>query len=272
VWEGQEASIRPQVNPTAYDLMLRAIPAVYRLDEAGFRQAGALLEQALALDPTNAGCHSWLAHWYLFLVGQGWATNSAVAAQRADQLSQQAIILDPGDARGFTVAGHVRAFLHKDAQAAQWLHDRAIALNPSLAMAWCYSGLAHSYLGQHTEAIRRIQRAQHLSPFDPHGFFFDMALEMPYLLTGQYEEAARAGRRARSLNPTLSSTYKGLLSALGHLRATAEATTVRQALMQLEPRFSVRDAIDRSPLSRQEDISRYAEGLRMAGVPERSKD
>ena len=64
-------------------------------------------------------------------------------------MSQQAVILDPGDARGFTVAGHVRAFLHKDAEAALWLHERAIALNPNLALAWCYSGLAHCYLGQH---------------------------------------------------------------------------------------------------------------------------
>ena len=83
--------------------------------------------------------------------------------------SQQAIILDPGDARGFAVAGQVRAFLRKDAEAALWLHERAIDLNPNLAIAWCYSGLAHSYLGQHSEAICRIQHAQRLSPFDPHG-------------------------------------------------------------------------------------------------------
>lgn len=270
VWEGQEASIRPLVNPTAYDLMLRAIPALYRLDEIGFRAAGALLEQALSLDPSSAGCHSWLAHWYLFLVGQGWAPDMAAAGRRAEQLSQQAIILDPGDARGFTVAGHVRAFLHKDAQGALWLHDRAIALNPSLAMAWCYSGLAHSYLGQHAEAIRRIEHAQLLSPYDPHGFFFDMALGMPYLLMGQFEEAARAGRRARDLNPGLSSTYKGLLAALGHLGAVHEAAIVRQRLMALEPGFSVAKAVERSPLTRREDLNRYAEGLRLAGVPERT--
>jgi signal transduction histidine kinase/TolB-like protein len=271
VWEGQEAASRPQVDPTAYDLMLRAIPAIYRVDEVGFCQAGTLLERSLALDQSSAACHSWLALWYLFSHGQGWAPDADLAVERADSLSQQAVILDPGDARGFTVAGHVRAFLRKDAEAALWLHERAIALNPNLAMAWCYSGLAHSYLGQHAEAIRRIQHARHLSPHDPHGFFFDTSIEMPLLLTGQYEAAVDAGRQARDLNPGFSSAYKGLLAALGHLGARRRAIEVRKALLTLEPRFSVEAALMRSPMLRREDRDRYAEGLRLAGIPERSR-
>src|SRR5471030_495201 len=227
VWKGREVSSRPQVDPTAYELMLRAIPAIYRLDEPSFRGAGALLERALEMDPSNAACHSWLAHWYLFLIGQGWDTDLDQSIQRANELAQRAVMLDPSDARGFAVAGHVRAFLRKEALQALSLHERAIQLNPNFALAWCYSGLAHSYLGQHTEAIRRIEHARRLSPHDPHGFFFDMAMVMPYLLTGEYEGAARVGRRARDVHPGLSSTYKGLLAALGHLGVQGEATALR---------------------------------------------
>ena len=210
------------------------------MDEAGFREAGALLERSLALDPSSAVCHAWLAHWYFCLAGQGWATDIALAAERANSLSQQAVILDPGDARGFAVAGHVRAFLHKDAEAALWLHERAIDLNPNLAIAWCYSGLAHSYLGQHSEAIRRIQHAQRLSPFDPWSFFFDTALGMRVSLSPVSTKPPRSvGRRARDLNPGFSSTYRALLAALGHLGARQEAASVRKALMALEPGFSI---------------------------------
>ncbi|WP_428483459.1 ATP-binding protein [Rhodopila sp.] len=271
VWEGQEAASRPKIDPTAYDLMLRAIPAIYRLDQAQFRAAGPLLESALTLDPSNPACHSWLAYWHLLMVGQGWEADPTQAVQRAGHLAQRAVVLDPTDARGFAVAGHVRAFLHKEAQAALWLHERAIQLNPNLALAWCYSGLAHSYMGQHTEAIQRIQRAQQISPRDPHGFFFDMALVMPFLLTGEYEAAARLGRRARAVHPGFSSTYKGLLAALGQLHATREATPLRDELLRLEPAFSLREAAARSPLLQQQDLRRYVEGLRLAGVPERSR-
>jgi nitrogen-specific signal transduction histidine kinase/TolB-like protein/CheY-like chemotaxis protein len=270
VWEGEKAASRPQVDPTAYDLMLRAIPAIYRLDKTDFRAAGSLLERSLALDPSSAACHSWLAHWHLLSIGQGWSTDTAEAVRHADQLAQRAVVLDPGDARAFTVAGHIRAFLHREAREALGLHERAIALNPNLALAWCYSGLAHSYLGLHTDAIRHIQRARRLSPHDPHGFFFDMALVMPFLLTGDYEIAAQLGRRAREAHPGFSSTYKGLLSAVGKLGLASEAATLRNALLGLEPQFSVEEAISRSPLLRQEDLERYAEGLRLAGIPERS--
>ena len=271
VWEGERAASRPRVHPTAYDLMLRAIPAIYRLDQAGFRAAGSLLERSLDLDPSSAACHSWLAHWYLLLIGQGWAMDTADAIQRADQLARRAVVLDPGDARGFTVAGHVRAFLHREAEEAIGLHERAIALNPNLALAWCYSGLAHSYLGLHTDAIRHIQHARRLSPHDPHGFFFDMASMVPFLLTGDYETAAQLGRRARNAHPGFSSTYKGLLAALGNLGLASETAELRRELLVLEPQFSVQQAIMRSPLLRQEDRDRYAEGLRLSGIPERSE-
>ena len=271
VWEGLEAKSRPRVDPTAYDMMLRAIPAIYRLDEVAFRESGHLLEQSLALDAGSAACHSWLAHWHLLLLGQGWAADVEAAIQRADDLSKRAVLLDSGDARAFTVAGHVRAFLNKDAEGALGLHERAIALNPNMALAWCYSGLAHSYLGLHEEAIRRIQHAKRLSPHDPHVFFFDMALVMPFLLTGQFEAAAWTGRVARDHHPGLSSTYKGLLAALGHLGATREAAAVRKALMALEPHFSIRAAASRSPLARREDLNRYLQGLRLAGISERPK-
>ncbi len=270
VWEAMEARSRPRVDPDAYDMMLRAIPAIYRLDEVSFLEAGTLLERSRTLDPASAACHSWLAHWYLLALGQGWASDVPMAIQRARELSERAITLDPNDARGFAIAGHVRAFLQKDPEGARDLHERALALNLNLALAWCYSGLTHCYLGQHREAIRRVEHAKRLSPLDPHGFFFDTAMAMPLLLTGQYEATARMGRQARDRHPGLSSTHKLLLAALGHLGMRREAALVRKGLLLLEPDFSIAAALARSPLRRQEDLDCYLQGLRLAGVPERS--
>jgi hypothetical protein len=92
-----------------------------------------------------------------------------------------------------------------------------------------------------------------------------MALSLPYLLTGQYGMAAQCGRRALELHPGLSSTLKSLLSALGHLGADAETATIRQRLLELEPGFTVQEAIARSPFTRQEDLACFADG------PERSR-
>ena len=264
--ESRRAGLRPASSATAYDLVLRAIPALYRLDEAEFRAAGQALEKAVALDPDYAAAHAWWAYWHIFLVGQGWSAGRDMAMARAGELAERAVRLDPGDARALTIAGHVRAFLHKQVPEALELHDRALALNPNLPLAWVFSGLAHSYQGRHAEAIRRMAQARHLSPFDPNGFFFDMSMMIPHLLLGQFETVLELGRRAAAMNPTLSSTYKAQLSALGHLGQRDEAAAIRQRLRRLEPDFNLRTAAARTTLQRPEDNALYLTGLRLAGL------
>ena len=253
---------------TAQDLLLQALPAMYRLERESFLNARRLLELSLQADPGSSVAHGWLAYWDLLYVGQGWADDPRASTAEAARLAERAVNLDPGDARALTLAGHVRGFLSKHPEEGSALHERAIALNPNLALAWCFSGLAHSYLGRHDEALRRISIALRLSPSDPHGFFFDMALIMPHLLRADYTSAVDAGRRAIEINPYFSSAYKGYLSALGQLDRPREAAEVLHRLLTLEPGFSVREAVDRSPLSRPDDLARYAEGLRRAGLPE----
>ena len=266
--EGRRASSQPPRDAKAYDLLLRAIPAVYRLEEAEFRAAGETLAAAAALDPDYASVQAWWAYWHLCLLGQGWANEPGAAMARAGQLAERAVALDPSDARALTIAGHVRAFLHRQVEEAIQLHERALSLNPNLPLAWVFSGMAQAYAGHHEEAIRRVHKAQRLSPFDPHSFLFDMALMIPHLARGDYAVVVELGRRATALNAVFSSTQKGYLSALGHLGRTEEQAVVRERLLRLEPSFSVREAVLRSPLLRDEDRLRYAEGLRLAGLPE----
>lgn len=266
--EGERLNAAGARAPNAYELTLRAIPAIYRLERIGFEAAGRMLASATQLEPGNAAAHAWFAYWHLFLLGQAWADEPAAAACRAGELAELAVTLDPGDARALTLVGHVRAFGHRQPEQACALHDKALSLNPNLPLAWCCSGLAHAYVGRHDEGIRRITRAQQLSPDDPHAFFFDMALMMPYFLQHDFETACSLGRRALELNPGFSSTYKGYLATLGHLGQDQEAARVRERLLRLEPDFSVASAVARSPMTRQEDLLLYAEGLRHAGLRE----
>jgi DNA-binding SARP family transcriptional activator/TolB-like protein len=266
--EGRRNAATGSHDLTAQDLLLQALPAIYRMERDSFVRARRLLEMSLRADPGSSVAHGWLAYWDLLYVGQGWSDDPAASTAEAARLAERAVMLDPGDARALTLAGHVRGFLGKHPEEASALHERAIALNPNLALAWCFSGLAHSYLGRHEEGLRRINVALRLSPSDPHGFFFDMALIMPHLLRGDYPNAIEAGRRAIEMNPYFSSAYKGYLAALGLMDRPREAAEVLHRLLLLEPRFSVLEAMNRSPLSRPEDIARYAEGLRRAGLRE----
>ena len=266
--EGERGGGRLVPPHSPNSLVLRAIPAIYRLDRESFQAAGAMLEDALAADPNHASAHAWYAYWHLFLVGQGWAEDPDAASRRSEELAERAVTLDPSDARALTLAGHVRGFLAKRPREACLLHDRAIALNPNLALAWCFSGLALCYLGQHEDALIRLRQAIRMSPSDPHSFFFDSGMEIAHLLLGDYEKTVEFGRRAIELNPGFSASYKVCLSALGHLGRTQEADKLRTRLLKLETDFSVVSAVARSPLTRPEDLAVYAEGLRRAGLAE----
>jgi TolB-like protein/Flp pilus assembly protein TadD len=266
----RNAGVRSQ-DLTAQDLLLQALPSIYRMERDSFLDARRLLEMSLRAEPGSSVVHGWLAYWTVLYVGQGWANDPAAATAEAAGLAERAVTLDPWDARALTLAGHVRGVLGRRPEEARALHERAIALNPNLALAWCFSGLAHSYLGRHEEALRRINVAVRLSPSDPFGFFFDMAVIMPHLLSGDYPGAIEAGRRAVELNPRFSSAYKAYLSALGLMDRPREAAEVCRRLLLLEPGFSVREAVARSPLARPEDVARYAEGLRRAGLPHASR-
>lgn len=270
--EAKRSASRTPVDATAYDLMLRAIPLIGRLEREAFMRAGEYLAHAIQLEPDYAAAYAWYAYWQMFLVGQDWTDDPAAVMEEAGLHAERAVVLDPFDARGLTIAGHVRAFLHRRLREAIALHERALSLNPNLAMAWALSAIAFAYIGDAEEAERRNNRYKKLSPLDPHAFFFDAFFILIHLLKRDYESAVAVGRAVSEMNPSFSATYKPYLSALGHLGRTQEAAVVRRRLLAIEPDFTVERFITTSPLERESDRMHYAEGLRLAGVPETATD
>ena len=270
--EARRSASRPPVDATAYDLVLRAIPLIGRLEREPFMQAGDFLARAIELEPDFAAGYAWYAYWHTFLVSQTWAGDARAAMEQAGQLAERAIVLDPFDARALTIAGHVRAFLHHRLREAMALHERALSLNPNLAMAWVLSGVAHAYAGDWEEAERRITRYKKLSPLDPHAFFYDTGFIIVALLKQDFESAVIAGRAVTEMNPAFGAAYKPYLAALGHLGRDQEARVVLERLLAMEPAFTVEEFLRSTPFEQPKDREFYAEGLRRAGVPEGSSN
>ncbi|PZW49068.1 DNA-binding SARP family transcriptional activator [Humitalea rosea] len=265
--EARRASAAPHSDPSSYELLLRAIPGLAALDRPGFEASGQLLARACAADPGFASAQAWHAAWHLFQVGQGWAPDQAKAMLKAEALARRAIALDPADAQALTICGHVRAYLHHLPEEGAALHDRALALNPNLAMAWVFSGLAETYCGRHEEALRRLARYKALAPLHPFAFFFDAAALVPLMLLRRHAEAAVAARAVCELNPVFSFPLRPWLACLGHLGDAAAARAVRGRLLALEPGLTIAAAMRRAPL-RPPDAEHYIEGLRRAGLEE----
>ncbi len=266
--ESRRAAHRPPQDANAYDLVLRALPSMTRLERGHFLQAGGLMRQAIELEPDYASAHATYACWLHFLVGQGWSDDASGSLAEAAHHAERSITLDPQDAKGFAIAGHIRAFLHHRLQEAAVLHERALALNPNLAMAWAFSGVNQLYLGQWEEGERRLQRYKQLSPMDPNAFHYDVGFSLVALMKRDYEGAVAAGRTVSEMNPAFSAACKPYLAALGHLGQMQEAAVVRRRLFAIDPSFDIKRFLLASPFGRVQDREHFANGLRLAGVPE----
>ena len=251
-----------------HDLLLRALPGMVRLERLSFARSGDLIRRALAHDPAHAAAHIWMATWLMFQISQGWVPAAPAALAEAAGHADRAIMLDPLDARGYSVAGHVRSEQRHRLPEAAALHDRALVLNPDLPMGWALSGMTFAYLGDAPEAERRLNRYKQLSPLDPNAFVFDAGFCLAALVRRDHAAAAQAGRMAGALHPAYSGACKPYVAALGHLGAAEEAAVVLRRLLAIDPAFTVQGWLAASPFERASDREHFVAGLRLAGVPE----
>ena len=230
---------RPE-NLDAYDLVLRAIDLMYRLDLDDFKAARSLLSQAIDLDPNYAKAYAMAAKWHGLRLGQGWSSNPREDAAEADRLASEAIRRDSGDALALALCGHHKAFLFRDYDRAIALFDRAIAAGPNSALAWTFSSPTYSYIGDGPSALARAERGLRLSPLDPDAFWYQTALTLAHYASGNYEEAVKFGRKVAAAKPIFTANLRFLSASLAALGRDTEAHEVAHLLMQLEPRFSAR--------------------------------
>ena len=147
---------RPE-NFTAYDLTLRAIDIIARLDAGAFRTARELLDKAIAEDPNFAMPHAWAAHWCGLSIGQGWSSDPEKDIADAARLAMRAIDLDRHNALALAVHAHLRSYLAHDYDTALTYFDRALAASPNCASAWCLSAATLSYVGRGEQALRHLE-------------------------------------------------------------------------------------------------------------------
>jgi tetratricopeptide (TPR) repeat protein len=142
-------------------------------------------------------------------------------------------------------------------------------LNSNLAEIWSFGGWVKTWLGEPETAIERFARAMRLSPLDPSLLIMRAGTAHAHFFLGRCDEAASWAATALQDNPD----YQGGLRIDAASNAMAgrpeQAHKSLTRLRQLNPTLrvsSLRDVL--GPYRRAEDLSRYQEGLRQAGLPE----
>jgi adenylate cyclase len=87
-------------------------------------------------------------------------------------------------------------------------------------------------------------------------------------VAARYDQAIGWLRKAQRLNPRFSACNRTLAASLALAGDLDAARTTAQQVLALEPGFRVSVFASWYPLRRPGDLERFAEGLRLAGLPE----
>jgi adenylate cyclase len=267
--EIERAKRKPTERLDAYDYYLRGLTHLYQFaSREASAEALQLFNKAIELDPDFGSAYAMAADCYSYRKGSGWMTDPAKEIGEAANLIQRAVKLGKDDAVVLGTSGWALAYVIRDLSAGAALIDRALALNPNLALAWFYGGWIKIWLGEPEVAIERLARGVRLSPLDRRMAAMLGAMAHAQFFLGRYDEASAAAATALRETPDHHPALRieAASNALAGRLGPASKAVAR--LRQLHPALRVSNLRDVLGPYRPEDIARYEEGLRRAGLPE----
>lgn len=264
--ETRKASRRPSESYDSFDCMLRASQLLYRFDHEAWRQASALLERAVALDPLHGRAQAFSALCRLTGLAQGWSQKPEADLLQLDREAAAAVACDARDSLALALAGHIRSFLHHDFNGARQMFVRALRANPSCGFAWGYSSLTYAYLGECDEAHRRLERARMLMIHDPYSSFLDSFHAVITWFAHDWPGAIEACRRQLAQRGSFTNMRKLLVGALCFVGDHAQARLEHHRLLDHEPQFTWARHLESYPFGRARDRMDLKAALTRAGL------
>ena len=256
---------RPE-NLDAYDLVMRALPYVWALEFEANKEATRLIDKALLLDPGYSLALSLAAWCRGQKIVYNWSKNVPEDKRETLRLAQTAAAIANDDPFILTVLGAALTITREYQRAGSML-ERALALDPNSAWAWNRSGWLHNYQHDPEVAILHFERSLRLSPFDPMAFNCDVGIGCAHFIAKRYDQAAlwqekgwRAKPSATWVHRTLAPSY----ALAGDLERARESVG---ELVKHYPGIRISAIIEAMAFS-QETMGRFAEGLRLAGLPD----
>ena len=124
------------------------------------------------------------------------------------------------------------------------------------------------WLGEPEAAIERATRAMRLSPHDPYMFDMQSATACAHFIAGRYADALSWAEAAVRRQPNSIAALRVLAASNAMAGRQEKAQKAMARLRELSPMLRVSSLKDLFPVRRPEDIARWAEGMRKAGLPE----
>jgi TolB-like protein len=266
--EIERAKRKPTESLCAYDYYLRGMAKLHSGTREAIEEALSLFYKAIELDPEIASAYGMAAWGHFWRKLNGWMTDRPREIAEGARLARLAMTLGRDDAVALTRSGHALAHLTGDLDGGIALLDRARLLNPNLAPAWYLGGILRALRGETDAAIENLNHAVRLSPLDPEMFRMQVGIALAHFFAGRFDCATDWAEKALRNLPTLlpSVALVAASHALSGRMDKAKEAILR--LHELDPSLRISNLRDWLPIQRPEDLARFAQGLRLAGLAE----
>ncbi len=252
---------------TIYDKVLLAREHLDSMDHTRLLAAKPLLDDVVAEEPDYGEAHALLADYHGLIAAEGLSKNRESDIAAVDQSTARALSLDPDNIRSLVSYAHRKSLLRRDYAGARELFRRALDASPNNAMAWLWSSLLFSWLGEAEEAVARASRALELSPCDRQANKFYTTMCTAYYTAGSYREAAEWGIRALNEQSVMRGSYRFTAAALAAAGEDDQAREIMRLSMDKLPFQKVSDVVQVSPYRDPVWRQQYGEHLVAAGFP-----
>ncbi len=253
-------------NLDAWDLLMQAHWHLNKFTKENNREARALLEKVIAIDPNNDLAFSDLAASYTIGLYFSWYDEPAKALEAAREAAEKAVTINDRNVSALLALANVDVFFHKfDEAVSRARYALDLAPNSPDAHGWLGCCLLHAC--EWKEAMERLNAAIRIAPRDPSNAIWYAAMTMALFQDCRYEECIEWCEAVlRDIPNPLPAMHRPMAASYAMLGRMAEA---REATEHLKSRLPSATAEDmRSfPFKDPTAITHYTEALSEAEAP-----
>ena len=218
----------------AWGLGVRGMMALINLTKESLDAARTFASQAIAISPDYALAYGVRAFAMGYRAYVQWGEDWYADAKQSSVDIKRTLGLAGDDPTALFLAGGASMFLGRH-RTGVGLLERAVQLNPNLAMARSLLGLGYASVGRPEEGLANIERALRLSPRDPMAYLFHAAQALCHFVAGDHAKAVAAAERGLSINAESVDNGLYLAAALTELGQTDRARRQVERVLRAAP-------------------------------------
>jgi tetratricopeptide (TPR) repeat protein len=266
VAEAARVQRKPPQSVDAWDLVMQAVPHMWRMSTDEHARAQELLQRAIALDGNYAHAHALLGWTYVTMFNLDTRRPIGEWTDRALATGATAATLDDEEPWAHLVLGLGHARRRRPQLAFRHL-TKSVELSPSFALGYAGLGYALACGGQPESGLQALEEAHRLSPRDPFlAIYAPTVRYMALFALARYEETIAVCRATTASHPNHAGAWRLMTVSLGLLGRVDEAKDALAHTLTLQPDLSSAHVEINTVYANPEDRARFLEGLRKAGL------